>query len=195
MEYFKFDLAPTDNPDYCFIPDPYPRVLKAKSYKFTFGEPISADYPEDASVTMDPKKQGIQLPDLIGNYNRMLVVSQRFKEALASVNTGKIEFLPLTIINHKGRIASTDYFIINSLEIWDVADRDASEIEYFEGDVVSVDELVIDHQKAKKAPDIFRLEEDPTFLLFNENLLDALSAVKPKMTNVYFDEIDVSHDD
>lgn len=195
MEYFQFDLSPGDNPDFCFIPRPYPQEVKEKSYKFFDGEAIYADYPEDASVAMDPAEPGIQLPDLIGNISSMLVVSNRFKEALASVKTGNIEYLPLTILNHKGRVASSDYFIINSLEICDVADEDESDIEYLDGDVAGVDDLVIDYRKAKKAPDFFRLREDPTILLFNENLLDALSAVKPKLTNVFFEELEVTHDD
>lgn len=102
----------------------------AKGFEDAFeideGVSRAADWPAGAHATMSKKfPKDIKLADsLVGCTH--VVISVRVKNVLEEAGASNIEFLPLQIINHKGRIASPDYFILNPLESIDCIDMAAS---------------------------------------------------------------------
>ena len=91
------------------------------------GVALANNWPSDATFSMSPDyPTDMKLSDQVfgGSYR---VVSIRLKEALSSIDeSSNIEFLPVSILNHKGRLASKDYFIMNPLDSIDCINQDES---------------------------------------------------------------------
>jgi hypothetical protein len=91
------------------------------------GVELLNQWPENVFCRMDAEfPKDIHLSDNLygGDYP---VISRRLKDQV-SVLTGvsQIEFLPVSILNHKGRVASKDYFILNPLGAVDCIDIEKS---------------------------------------------------------------------
>ena len=190
MRYFKVTTMPTDTA-FAFASD-LPSGFRVPSYKLAEGEEVvdRDAYPPNAHVIMDGSF-GRALGGIIGNANSLLIVSRPIQEAIARVQPNGIQYLPLAIHNHKRRLASSDYYIVNPLGDLDCADLKASEIEYLDGDVVGVDSLVLSEAKLKQAPHLFRVHEDPTIYVISHVLLQAWIDLVPRPKNVYVDELRV----
>jgi len=191
MDYFLINLRPNENPDYCFLDD-YPEGLGLKTWKLHKGVEIGADYPKGARVYMSDDEPGIQLPDLIGNTCSMLLVSRKFQESIRQVNQGPTEYLPVAIYNHKKRLASADYFIINPLGTYDCLDVEKSDIDYHEGQIVAVNEHVLDPRKLSSVPDLFRIREEPGAYVVSERLLEVWLDMDPRPSNVLLIDLEQS---
>jgi hypothetical protein len=64
------------------------------------------------------------LPDYVQNMDRLLVVSPRLRSILEAQQVNNVEYYPLEIKDHKGKVASTEYCVahlINHIECIDVA--------------------------------------------------------------------------
>ncbi|WP_082207042.1 imm11 family protein [Corallococcus macrosporus] len=188
MQYYLILLIPRENLQYCFV-DNFPEGLGLVSYKLGHGEPLGADYPANARVYMAERYKGMQVPDLVENTCGMLIVSKRVKEVFERVNQGPVEYLPVAIYNHKKRVASTDHFIINPIGTVDCLNLEASEIEYHNDKIVSVDNPVLDPAKLKTAPHLFRVREHSYSYLFSEVMFQALRALDPRPTNFVLDQL------
>jgi hypothetical protein len=163
-----------------------------KTWKLNKGaEFLEGEYPQDAKIFMSDEEPGIEIPDLVPNTGLMLIVSKRLKEGIEAVNRGPIQYLPLSIYNHKKRLASSDYFIVNPLGTVDVLDTSASEIEYLDGEIVGITKYVLDAKKIVHAPDIFRIKENPETYVVSERVLGEWRKIAPKPTNITFDFLDV----
>src|SRR4051812_25093909 len=115
MRFFTVNTMPMDT-SFAFTDDG-PSGFKDNWYKLDEGKKvIDADqYPPDAKVQM-AAGFGRTMGGLIGNTHSLLIVCRPMKDAverLVAANT--VQILPITILNHKGRVASTDYFILNPL--------------------------------------------------------------------------------
>ncbi|AEI64023.1 imm11 family protein [Corallococcus macrosporus] len=189
MNFYYIHLMPRDNLSYCFIDD-YPSEVGIKSYKIGKGLMLGADYPAASRVYMTERYTGIQLSDLIENACGMLIVSKRIKETFEQVNNGPTEYLPLTICNHKKRVASTDYFIINPLGTIDCLNLKASTITYHDEKIVQVQRPVLAPEKLKNVPHLFRIQEHTYSFLMSELMLERLGTLTPPPTNFYFEQLD-----
>lgn len=186
MSFFLINNAPLEDEDYAFLEHTPDGTLDI-DYKMAIGEPMGDDYPEGARITMDASHPGIQLADLVGNSCGLLIVSRRVKEGMARVVTAPVEYLPVAIYNHKKRLASRDYFIVNPLGTRDCLDLERSEITWSDGEVVDVDVFVLDPKKLDGAPDLFRIQEDPRTYVISERLAKELLPLDP--TNFLVDKL------
>lgn len=191
MDYFKINLMPRHDPEFCFLRD-YPEGVELNRYKFGKGEAFGDDYPDDPRIYMNKKERGLKLPSVVGNTRSMLIVHRDVKKIIEKNDPGPIEFLPLHIYNHKKRLASDEFFVVNPLGTWDCLDLDASEIDYLDGKVADVLELVLDRKKLEKAPDLFRVKEDPSVYVASRRLLEKIVGGKVKVTNLYIDPLPVA---
>jgi hypothetical protein len=81
-------------------------------------------FPEKATFRMNarfPKK--VQLADCAVNFEKVVVASKRVREILESKQAPDVEYLPVTILDHKGRVASADHVIVNPLQVIDCIDQ------------------------------------------------------------------------
>lgn len=187
-KFFKLNLMPDANPSYCFL-EPEPKEVGLATHRLSRGIAIAEEFPPTAYMRMDPDESGIELPDLVGNSGSLLVVSSKIKAVIEEVNRGPTEYLRIAIRNHKGRVASADYFIVNPLGSWDCLDIAASRIEFHEGKVVGIDAIVLDAAKVAKAPDLFRIPEHLGSYVVSERLVRALVRLDPRPTNVFLIEL------
>jgi hypothetical protein len=190
--FFELDLTPRENPDYVFVHS-RPDGMGAEDYRLGKGESTKGVYPKDARIYMDDDERGLELPSFIGNTSSMVLVEHAVKDAIEQLCGHKgYEYLPVSIYNHKKRLASADYFIINPIGTFDCLHKQKSEVDYFNGKVVSVDKKVLDSKKVKNAPYLFRLKEEPQCYLASEDFVKHLIALRPRPTNFSFLEIEVA---
>ena len=139
---------------------------------------MSGDYPKD-----------IQLTDNLcgGNY---AVVSQGLKEKITALaGAGKIEFLPVSVLNHKGRVASKDYSILNPVGSVDCIEIEKSGVVWNDLDASDIDRmkrLVLNEAAVPAEAGMFRAEHLLGTILVRRSLADQLSA--NGFTGLHFQE-------
>ncbi|MCK5626010.1 hypothetical protein KAI11_04065, partial [Candidatus Bathyarchaeota archaeon] len=100
-----------------------------KIYEIQKGISRKNDFPKDACFHMDPGfPKDIGLADHLDNEESCLVVSKQLKKFLESKITSPIEYLSVTIFNHKNQVASNEYFIVNPLNVVDCINLEESEV-------------------------------------------------------------------
>ena len=186
MDYYELDTCPTQDMSFVRLEDE-PNGTNMSCWRIFQGTPMGSEYPADAQWFMSDEYPGIKLPSLIANVSSMVIVERRLKDVFAATGV-PIEFLPFTLHDHKKRVASRDYFILNVLGTFDCLNLDKSEIEYSEdvpGEVVGIDKYVLDTRKLETAPDIFRVKEEPTMIIVSSRLGKQIQQLTPPVTNVY----------
>jgi len=177
VKFFFVDAAgDLDDEQLCFLEDAPDGIGVAYSC-LCVGRSIVDRWPANATITMTPENPGIKLCSLVGNPKHFLLVHRDVKEVIEGEHArrGKdwpIEYLPVTIINHKGRPHSRDYFFINPLSLL-VMNTGASKVEYYKSNptqIMAIDKLVLDSNKLADVPPIFRLQQDPDEYVVDENL-------------------------
>ncbi len=191
MKYFSIDTMPMDTA-FAFTKEE-PSGFKEYVSKLMEGDKVMPEdgYPADAHVRM-ASGFGRELGGIIGNTWSLLIVSRPMKEALEKLGTGPIQYFPLAIHNHKNRLASADYFVVNPLGVHDCLDLEESEIEYHEDDVVGVETIVLSEPKLENAPDLFRVREAPATYVVSEQVVRAWIRLDPRPKNVNAEELTVT---
>ena len=154
------------------------------------GVPLFEQWPEDVVCKMSPKyPKDIQLTDNLhgGSY---AIISQRLKEQITALaGASQIEFLPVTILNHKGRVASKDYFVLNPVgsvncidieksgAVWNAIDK--SDISHFQ-------RLVLKDGEVPADVGMFRPAHRTRTILVRRSVADQLSSAG--FTGLYFQE-------
>lgn len=147
-------------------------------------------FPPDVTCRMDPSfRDDIALADNLYGAG-MPVISAKARAVMEQEVTGeRLEFLPVQVINHKGRVASNDYFVLHPLDVLDCIDTDKSKVEWNSispEDISTCEGLVL---REEEIPDEFRIFR-PRFLgseiLVRRDLVDALTAAE--LTGLLFGE-------
>lgn len=159
-------------------------ITKLRGFKDVWllrkGDSLSDKWPDDVTFTMSPEyPKDIKLSDNLfeGSYR---VVSGRVKEVLTPlVGNSIVEFLPVSILNHKGRIASKDYFIMNPLDKIDCIDLESSGVDWNAIDpskISSCEKLVINEDTVPDETVMFRPKFWLNTILLRRELAAGLSA-------------------
>ena len=142
------------------------------SYMMSMGESITKEYPPDACIRMSNKSKAMQLGGLVGNTHSLMIVHRLIKDLILEHDQRHdvLEFLPLQIYNHKNRIASADYFIINPLGADSCLDLKKSVIKRDEdGSVISVKKMVLSKKLIDKKKAVFCPSEDSQNYIVRED--------------------------
>lgn len=188
-------MGDSQNEKLAFISNP-PVGIGIRRARMAKGKRIGDDYPDDAQIYLESLKSGTQLSSFIGNTRSYLIVNTEMKDVIleyTSQSNCEFEILPFTLYDHKKRILSKDYWIINPIGTFDCLNKKASEIKYVDKDdakseVVSIRKFVFDPKKLKDAPDLFRVPEDPTEYFISERLAKAFK--EKGFTNIFLTEIE-----
>jgi hypothetical protein len=92
-------------------------------------------------------KKQIALADNLWGPGGHRVISARLKDFIEARKPTGVEFLSVSIINHKGKVASADYFILHPVRILDCVDQKRSTFVWNPIDkdlIASCSELVFD---------------------------------------------------
>lgn len=174
MQYFI--LKPIGDEEDVFI-DALPEGGPA-DWRFCEGEPLAAEFPKKAVVRFsDNFPDGRRLHDFVNNISDVLIVSKRVRRALDSIEIGNVEYLPVTILDHRGNVAAEEYFIANVLGTEPAIDMQESDLvmSSLDDEILSIDRLVLDEGNISKGAKLFRAETLKTLFFIRE---DALAALK-----------------
>jgi hypothetical protein len=161
----------------CFLTN-FVDGLEQQSHKPALGRPLAPFFPEDARIYMDEDHPGVKLSSLIGNSCTIIIVAKPLQEVIEQhCRTVNIEYLPVSIYDHRRRLRGKDYFIVNPIGSIDCLDREASTIEWDPDDptgVIAIDEYVLDRDKVASAPQLFRVDLDEVECVVGPELSEAI---------------------
>lgn len=151
------------------------------------GKPFGDDIPERLEFHMAAEEPGFNVPDLVWNAFNYLIVSDAFKKLLEdNLRHQQVEFIPCSIINHKGRVAVDNYFVVNiigALDCVDMANTNATP-GMRKGQINIIKKLNIFPEKIPAEIDIFRIKERPGLMLVSHNLKEKIE--KNSLSGVEF---------
>jgi len=146
------------------------------SYLLCEGVSVKSWFPTD-SVFQLADDYGMQLTDSIPNTLNLLIVSEKLKGVLEEKSGAEIEFLPVHLRNHKGRLVAEPYFIANPLGTVECVDRERSQ---FRTSSIRPDQvfrffrLAVDTAKIPPDARLFRLKEQTDLILVRQDLADEI---------------------
>lgn len=169
---------------YCVIKAP---VGVEKAYQLDEGISRIEGWHSDVVCKMNPEfPKDIRLTDNLYGAG-LVVVSELIKEALVSEEVKNIELLPVTILNHKGRIASKNYFIMNPIGVVECIDLEKSVVEWNLIDTNLIDgceQVIFKEDFISEDCKIFRPKFWPYLIIIRNELAEKL--VGAGFTGLYF---------
>jgi len=184
MEFFSLStMGDIDNEDLCLLEGP-PKGLEQETYRMMRGVAAAPVWPAKAKIYLDEDNPGIKLTSFLGNTDSFIIACSALKDVILTHCADiEIEYLPFVLYDHRKRVHSKDYFIVNPIGSRDCLHEAASGIRYGpENCILGIDQLVIDASKAGALPALFRIDKDPTEYVLRGDLAEALQA--GKFTNV-----------
>lgn len=149
-----------DNPEdrnFCILDD---LVEVEDDHELKEGVSRLDGFPGDVEYFMDPDyPNDVELADSLMNSDSLIVVSLALREFIESKTMKNIEFLPVTIVNHKGKPASSDYSLLNPIILQNCINPEKSGARWSTltpDRMAAIKRLVIDEDKIDKAAKIFR---------------------------------------
>ncbi|GAA5182349.1 hypothetical protein GCM10025771_31430 [Niveibacterium umoris] len=161
------------------------------TYRLNDGTPLAFGFPSNVSIHMNPDyPDDLVLGDSLRNSDMLIIASARLKDILAARQIPKLEFLPVSIIDHKGSIASSDYAVIHPVDPVDCLDREKSiyETGFLDPDAIGdISKLVLDEALIPPDRQIFRLAGYWDLNFARRDLAEALTAAG--LTGIRFIEL------
>ena len=163
-------------------------------FRLNEGESLASEWPGDASFQMNPAHpRNVKLADAVSclGGNGFLVVSPALRALIEAAAPPDMEYLPVQIINHKGRVAADDYVIANSFHVVDCLDYEAMGITWNALDPTLIhvcERLALDAARLAHAPALLRPKSLTTRVLVRRDVADGITAAG--LSGVYFWELD-----
>jgi hypothetical protein len=156
------------------------------------GIPCSESFPRDAVFTVNPDfPNNIRLADTFYNYKRLVLVSGSLKDFIASWDPVEVEFLPVTILDHKSRPAA-EYFIVHPVHPVDALIASESGATFSKRNpewIQRVTKLVLDSEKVDVSRVMFKLKYFYNCVLIRRDLAEAI--IKQGFSGIKWTECDL----
>lgn len=137
-------------------------------------------FPADAQFRMSKEhKKNTALTDDVSNTDNVKVCSPRLVAFLQKQKLAHVEYLPVRILDHRGKVASADYRIVNLFPLQDVLDLEKSGPRYSamrKTTIVELKKLVIDTRRLDRGFRVFRINNYPSPVLIDRSLAEAMDA-------------------
>jgi hypothetical protein len=163
-----------------------------RAFALRDGVSFAGSFPPDAHFRFDPDFKRDTLPvDFFINVNRLMVASPRAVEYIRSQVAEGIEYLPITILDHKAKPLAGSYCIVHPVGTVDCIDFGQSVVMWSAFDPQAVDEfehLEIEPTRVPAGRQVFRAHRCPNLLLLRRSFGDAL--VQQGLTGARYREID-----
>jgi hypothetical protein len=144
--------------------------------------PLKDHYPSDVELRMDKDlPDDIELVESLYGPGTSLFVNNTVRQLFALSEVDNVEYLPLKIINHKGRAVEEPYFIVNILTRVDCIDTAQSQVEWndINPDAISgVDKLIIDEAPLSEGARLVRPVHLDFAMLIHRSLAHEIQARK-----------------
>jgi hypothetical protein len=162
-----------------------------RDYELFDGISRGADFPSDARFCMDDDfPDDIRTEDFIYNLGGALVISARTREVLGTSELKNNEFLPVAIINHKGRKEKGPFYILHQVELQDCIDFEQTICtrNAINPDLLStIKRLVLDERRINTEVPIFRMKHFPYAPMFREDIIEKIRSAG--LTGIKFKEV------
>jgi hypothetical protein len=162
------------------------------NYKLSKGHSVAKEWPDDVTFLMDPDfKKRIKLSDNLVNGNGYIIASPKLQDFLKKKEVPNIEFLPVQIVNHKKKVETTEYALVNQVTMQDCVDTKKSDLVWNKinpDDVSIVKKLVLNEGKVDPRASLFRMKHVVDLIIVRRDLADAITA--EGFTGIEFIEID-----
>jgi hypothetical protein len=150
-----------------------------RAWELKEGVPRAAGFPANICFRMNERyKKAVKLTDNLINGFKLVIVSSPLKRFLEAEALKNVEYLPVSIINHKDRVASADYFIVNPVEPQDCLDLDKSSVTYnhiIPTDIDWVKQLVLDPKRIDPDVRLFRIKNFNSAVIVRRDLAEAVT--------------------
>jgi hypothetical protein len=185
--YELWIIGDVNNTDLAYL-DEFVESIHVNSTKVMDGRRLAEDWPPDARIELQPESPGLTLSSHLGSRQSAFVVSKELREVIERHCAGvDIEYLPFTLMDHGKRVLSTDYCVVNPIGTLDYIDLQASEIAWSKkrpGELLRVNQIVLDRKRAAAAPPLFRPSRDDGTYILNEALVEEIK--QRGFTNMQF---------
>lgn len=115
------------------------------------GRSLAESFPEGVRFLMDPDEPTeMLLSDSPTNTGSVILASQRLADFMKAQGAPAVEYLPVTVFDHKGRAVSDQFFILHPIDPVDCLDVEESEPSYsliMEDCIEEVEQIVLDEEK------------------------------------------------
>ncbi len=162
------------------------------AYELSEGVSRAAGWPADAAFRMNPSfPRDVRLADAVHSRggNGVPVVSPALRAVIEAFGPPDLEVLPVTIHDHKGRVASADYVIANSFHVLDCLDHERMGIVWNPLDpasIASCERVVLDPARIDGAPALFRAANFESRVMVRRDVAEAIRAAG--LTGTFFRE-------
>lgn len=150
----------------------------SNDWQLTEGVPLRGLVRESATLRLAPGR-GDMLCDFVPNLSMALILSEAAVELLRAegvVGDGVIEYLPITLLDKRGRPAPARYYLVNPL--LKVACMDTQTSEFLKspaGDkVLNVERLVLKQEQIPPEAKLFRLGECTEVVVIRSDLVQRI---------------------
>lgn len=177
---------PANNPKgYCTLDG-----LKGFDDEWAVSQGVSlADNPPDQlsmSMYVEQPRDTV-LPDYVENMDRLMIISPRLKTFFEVQEVSFIEYYPLEIIDHKGKMTSDEYFVAHIIDPVDCINADASKAKWSSLGLSTqrirrVRKLVLDPMKIPAGRKVFFPKFYNNYPIICQDLAEAME--KEGFTNV-----------
>lgn len=140
----------------------------ARAHAMANGESFEKIFPPTAEYHFNPDfKRNTLLVDCLINVGTRIVASERLKDFIQARQPEKVEYLPVRVLDLKGKPVAAPYFIVHPIDPPDCIDYTKSKIDQAasDPDFLSIDALVIDETKVPPKRLLFRAKSYPDKLL------------------------------
>lgn len=149
-------------------------------------------FPSTAAFHFNPDfKRNTLLVDCLINVENMMVCSERLTDFICSKSPDKVEYLPVTVFDIKGKPVAASYFIVHPIDPPDCIDVAKSDVTWSALDPTTIryaEHVEIDEARVPAHRLIFRPKSFPGMLLLEREL--ALDIEKAGFTGIGWDEIE-----
>lgn len=181
MKHEYVVLGRDRHPDHCVLsklPEEFPAL-----HRPAWAMPMGDRYKEPFEIPMSRRYGGKKLANVIRNTFGYLIVDGTVRELLAKeVPADEVEFLPIHIVDHKGKRLKEPFYIANLLATADCADLEKSE--YVQDPMHKevffqyLSKLALVPAKVPKDKRIFRLKPMPEVHILRSDFAEELLAAR-----------------
>jgi len=129
------------------------------SFKIDEGHSLASEF-DNVSIRMDPDlPDDTLLHDVLANPYSMVIASERIVDLLRHEELKKVEYLPISVIDHKGHVVPDNYFVVHPVDHVECLDIEASNVKWdFVDNTVaeSVEQIVLDPELVDISRKVFR---------------------------------------
>jgi hypothetical protein len=145
-----------------------------------YGGSFNERFPDDAVFHMSAAyPHDMLLADNLNNLDGLIVASLELKRALEAHEVAHVEYLPVGVIDHKGKRRDEPYWIIHPTDPVDAFVAEQSGVTWSsvnKSEALFIERLIIDERRIAEDRALFKLAHFPDITLVRRDLAAAITS-------------------